>query len=97
MIEEFANTNPRVYWSQQGRRKYSKLYKLAERLFLLPVGSIATERVWSAFSFVYNKLRNRTASEVLMKLVFIYVNSKLLDQEDSADYSESCDFFGFED
>ena len=58
-IEKYANANPRAYWAQHGRRSYPNLYKLAERLFQMPAGAIATERVWSSFSFVYTKARNQ--------------------------------------
>ena len=93
-VEKYANSNPRAYWAQHGRRNYPTLCKLADRLFQMPAGAISSERVWSAFSFVYSKARNQLSSETLMKLVFIYVNSKLLDQEDRADYTNEEDFFG---
>lgn len=95
-IEKYANANPRAYWSQHGRRTYPNLCKLAERLFQMPAGAISSERIWSAFTFVYTKARNQLSSETLMKLVFIYANSKLLDQEDFNDYSNDDNFFGFE-
>ena len=96
-IEEYEDENPRVYWAQHGKRNYPTLYKLASRLFQMPVGAISSEQTWSAFNFVYTKARNRLTSEALEKLVFIYVNAKLLDHDDKTDYNDDHDFFGVDD
>ena len=93
-IEKYANANWYANWAQHVRRSYPNLYKLAERLFQMPAGATSTQRAWSAFSFVYTKARNQLSSETLSKLVFVYVNRKLLDQDDDNDYANEDNFFG---
>lgn len=94
-IEENASFNPRAYWSQHGKRNYPKLAVIAIRLFQMVCGAISTERVWNVFGNVDTKARNRLGTESMEKLVFVYVNSKLLDDDDdSNDYFDEENFFG---
>ncbi len=65
----------------------------AKRLFQMPAGAISTERIWSIYSFIHSKIRNRLNSDSLQKLAFVYTNSALID-EDKNDYYEENDFFG---
>lgn len=48
--------------------------------------SAMSERVWSIYRFVHSRLRNRLVNEKVEKLVFIYVNCAILDQNDHMDY-----------
>ncbi|KAE9038299.1 hypothetical protein PR003_g8943 [Phytophthora rubi] len=54
--------------------------------FAVPTTSAASERVWSIYSFLMSKRHNRLAFEKLERIVFIYINSCLLDDVDCRDY-----------
>jgi hypothetical protein len=47
--------------------------------------------VWSIFTWIHSKKRNRLAMDKVEKLVYIYVNSALLDSMDKTDYFEDPD------
>ncbi|KAE9261436.1 hypothetical protein PR003_g33930, partial [Phytophthora rubi] len=51
-----------------------------------PTSSAASERVWSIYSFLMIKRRNRLTFEKLERIAFIYINSCLLDDIDCRDY-----------
>jgi hypothetical protein len=78
---------PRSYWSIYAPHQYPVLSTLAIRLFYIPTSSAASERVWSTFAFVHSKRRNRLGNERVEKLVFIYINAALLDENDIRDYA----------
>jgi hypothetical protein len=48
--------------------------------------SAAAELTWSTFRIVNSRLRNRLTNERVEKLVFIYINSVLLDENDKNDF-----------
>lgn len=84
--EEYFSLSGLQYWSQYGKADYPLLGKIALRLFTIPTSSAASERVWSIYSFIHSKRRNRLGLEKVEKLVFIYINNCLLDPVDSIDY-----------
>ena len=51
---------------------------MALKILSIPATSAASERNWSAFNFIYTKLRNRLHNERVEKIVFIYWNLKIL-------------------
>jgi hypothetical protein len=62
------------------------LGEIAVRLFTVPTSSAASERVWSIFSFIHSKRRNRLRNDKVEKLAYCYINYSLLDPEDPIDY-----------
>jgi hypothetical protein len=50
-------------------------------VFALSPSASSCERNWSSFGFIQNKLRNRLSDEKTQKLVFIFVNMKMLDKQ----------------
>lgn len=51
--------------------------ELAIRILSIPSSSAASERNWSAFSYIHEKKRARLTNERVLKLVYIYSNNKL--------------------
>jgi hypothetical protein len=84
--EEFLSLSGKQFWSQYGISDYPFLAKIALRLFTVPTSSAAAERVWSIYSFIHSKRRNRLGIQKVEKLVFIYINHCLLDTIDVNDY-----------
>ena len=62
--------------------------KLACRILLQVSSSSCTERVWSTFSLVQSKVRNKLTSGKAKKLVFIHSSIRLLERLEDADYSD---------
>ncbi len=89
--EEYFSIDGKSYWSQYGRKDYPLLSKVIAPLFTVPTSSAAAERVWSIFTWIHSKKRNRLAMDKVEKLVYIYVNSALLDSMDKTDYFEDPD------
>ena len=85
-LEEYRSEDPRSYWSTEGKSKFPLLAVIASRLFLIPASNCASERNWKCFSSIHTKKRNRLTVEKCQKLVFVCVNSFLLDEEDKIDY-----------
>lgn len=71
-----------------GGNKFKCLAKVALRVFTIVASSASAERCWSIYGFIHSKTRNRLVQERANKMVFIYVNSALLDKEDENDYCE---------
>ena len=75
IIWESANMlNPSIWWQSWPN---SKLQKLATRIFSIPTSSAASERNFSNFGFIHNKIRNRLKNDHVKKLVYIYGNLKV--------------------
>jgi hypothetical protein len=69
----------------EDNRKFLTLSRLAKTLFCLVPSSAASERNFSTFSFIHNKLRNRLKSDKVEKLVYVFDNSKSLSSKDAND------------
>ena len=78
-------TDPIVFW-MSAKVHYSELSSLALKLLKVPASSAAIERLFSQWSFVHNKLRNRLSLNVSKKLLHIYYSLKLKDQNICDDY-----------
>lgn len=63
------------WWKIQHDR--TELSKFAQDLLSIVPSSGSAERVWSNFSYIHSKSRNRLANKRVEKLVFIYYNSRL--------------------
>lgn len=74
------------YWEIFGKDKFPVLYDCAKSLNAMICSSAAAERAWSIFGFIHTPLRNRLANEKVDKVVFLYVNSAILDEKDKTDY-----------
>jgi hypothetical protein len=53
---------------------------IARRILAQVVSSSSCERNWSSYSFVYSKARNRLLSSCAEDLVYVYTNSRVLNQ-----------------
>lgn len=83
---ESREKSPLQFWkaiSQIGR--FPILNKLAQTLFCLTPSSAASERNFSTFGFIHNKLRNRLNNDKVEKLVYIFGNSKPFASADDED------------
>ena len=84
--EEFYTLTGIQFWCQYGKNQFPYLSKIACRLYEVPTSSAAAERVWSIYSFIHSKNRNRLSIKKVEKLAFIYINHCLLDGLDKNDY-----------
>lgn len=57
---------------------YPHLKALGLKVFSLVISSCASERNFSAFTFIHSKLRNRLTDDRVNKLISIYVNEKIM-------------------
>lgn len=74
------------YWNTIGRREFKALYIIAKPISEMICSSASSERTWSTFRFIHSRLRNRLTNDRVNKLVFLYTNSVLLDENDKNDY-----------
>ena len=76
--------DPIAYWkSYQYNETHVVLAKLAVRIFEAIANSIASERAFSAMNLIYTKLRNNLGEEKSHKLIYIYMNQRVLDRNNS--------------
>ena len=80
-----AEISASQYWNIVGKEKFPSLFTFAKSLSAMICSSASSERVWSIYGFIHNKLRNRLASGTVDKLVFLYVNCGMYDT-DKEDY-----------
>ena len=68
------NTKPAVWWMalERGEVVAKDLCELAKNLLVMPASSGGIERVFSNFSLIQTKLRNRLGVQKAAKLVFCY-------------------------
>jgi len=80
-ISQLHIDNPVRYWkSYFGDKHYDELAQLAVRIFKTIANSVASERAFSAMGLIVTKLRNRLGPEKADKLIFIYMNQRVLDR-----------------
>lgn len=70
----YYKSSPLQWWTWDGADKYPLLAPIAQRLFVIPTSSAASERSWSIFKFIHSARRNRLKNETVIKLAFIYSN-----------------------
>ena len=76
--------NPIAYWkSYLYNETHGALAKLAVRIFEAIANSVASERAFSAMNLIHSKLRNRLGAEKSHKLIYIYMNQRVLDRNNS--------------
>ena len=69
--------SPLQYWKSNGS-DWPTLQKVAVRLFSVVTSSAASERNFSTFGFISQKLRSRLSTDTIEKLVFVKTNASLL-------------------
>jgi hypothetical protein len=76
--------NPIAYWkSYIFDEEQEVLAKLAVRIFEAIANSVASERAFSAMNLIHSKLRNKIGAEKAQKLIYIYMNQRVLDRNGS--------------
>jgi hAT family C-terminal dimerisation region len=74
------------YWTIFGRKEFPTLNLCAKEINSMICSSASSERAWSIFRFLHNRLRNRLSKEKVEQLVFIYTNSSIIEKNDDFDY-----------
>ena len=74
-----------------GVPQHEALQSLATGLLHISTTSATSERNWFAFRFIHSRLRNRLAQGRVQKLVYIFGNSKLI--EDDQEFDDEVEFF----
>ena len=77
-----ANLQPHQWWSRVGGEA---LPKIAKRVLALTCLISSCEQNWSMYSFVHNKSQNRLSTKKAEDLVYIYMNTRLLQGRLEAD------------
>jgi hypothetical protein len=77
--------SPIVFWSM-AEKKHNTLAKLALRLLKIPAASAQLERVFSNWSFIHSKTRNRLEFDRSKKLLNVYYSLKSRDKNHSEEY-----------
>jgi hypothetical protein len=73
--------NPVAFWkSYLHDEAHWVLAQLAIRIFTAIANSVASERAFSAMNLIHTKLRNRLGVEKANKLIYIYMNQRVLDK-----------------
>lgn len=76
--------NPVLYWkSYLHDQTHYILARLGVQIFEAVANSVASERAFSAMNLIHNKLRNRLGSKKAHKLIYIYMNQRVLDRNNS--------------
>ena len=74
------------YWNVYGKRDFPTLFIAAKTINEMICSSATSERIWSIYKFIHSRLRNRLSNEKVAKLVALYVNCAILDENDLNDY-----------
>ncbi len=72
-------SHPRTWWAGKCD-EYPELSRIAARVFTMVPSSAASERGFSAESFIHSKARNRLGDAKVAKLVFIKYNAATLEE-----------------
>jgi hypothetical protein len=64
--------DPYAFW-KSAKVHYPEISSLALKLLGIPASTAAIERLFSQWSFVHNKLRNRLKFDVSKKLIHVYI------------------------
>lgn len=84
--ETVFEMDARSFWNVFGRLDFPALYQVAKPIIEMVCSSAASERGWSTFRFIHSRLRNKLTNDRVKKLVFVYTNCAMLDEEDKYDY-----------
>jgi hAT family C-terminal dimerisation region len=81
--------DPRNFWKMVSTEDSKFLRRLAMRIFATPANSVPSERAFSAQNFIHTKLRNSLHPSRVDKIVFIYMNSRVLKNQQKSSYKMS--------
>ncbi|XP_051156204.1 uncharacterized protein LOC127278512 [Leptopilina boulardi] len=76
--------NPQTFWDL-AQDDHPELAKFSKKLLNIPSSSAALERLFSQWSYVHNKLRNRLNIETSKKLIYLYYTFRINDHQDNYD------------
>jgi len=69
---ETLTSDPLVWWEATGGLYYPKLCIIAEKVLSIVCNSASSERIWSKFSLLHSKIRNKMQSRTTIVLCIIY-------------------------
>ena len=69
--------DPLTWWSIYGKEEFPNLSKIAIRVQQVPTSSAASERAWSIFARIHNKIGNRLMNERVHQLAYVCINKQL--------------------
>jgi hypothetical protein len=73
--------NPIRFWKSYFESEdHDELARLAVRIFETIANSVASERAFSAMNLIVTKLWNRLSAKKADKLIYIYMNQRVLDK-----------------
>jgi hypothetical protein len=82
----FIDSNSALtYWYTIGASEYPILYKVAKIVFKVPTSQAASERAWSIYDFILTKRRNRLSPAKVTKLVQLYMNGDIVEDNNLLD------------
>lgn len=84
--ETIFKMTSKQYWQIFGKREFPALNIVAAAVHEMQPTSAASERIWSIYRYIHSRLRNRLSNDKVEKLVFLYVNCAILDENDKNDY-----------
>jgi hypothetical protein len=64
--------DPVGWWAGTGGLYYEKLKPIAEKILSIICNSASSERIWSKFSLIHSKIRNKLKSKTTIVLCIIY-------------------------
>jgi ABC-type dipeptide/oligopeptide/nickel transport system ATPase component len=76
-LQQDSTLTAMQWWLIFGQTRFPNLFKLAQRVLVIPTSSASSERVWSVFSLIHSKQRNRLSNESVIKLSYTYINASL--------------------
>ncbi len=65
-------------WETVGKRQFVHLPEIARRLAVIAIESADVERACKAYKVIHTKVRNRLRTSVVQKLLYTYINLRLL-------------------
>lgn len=79
--------SPRDFWRWIQQDSTSRLLpQIAVRIFSCAANSVTSERAFSTQNFLHNKIRNRLQATRVDKLIFIYMNQRVLQTLKNGDH-----------
>ena len=84
-LEEKHVKNPEKFWCL-AETKHPTLSDLASKLMNIPSSTAPIESLFSQWSYVHSKLRNRLSTEKSKKLIYIYYTLKMTDTNFTDEY-----------
>lgn len=85
--DNMQDRNPLQFWKML--YNITPLSKIALKILSAPCTSAATERIFSTFSWIHNKRRNRLTTERAGKLTYLSYNWKIKYCEPKSKYSNT--------